>query len=58
MTQYMTDGLATVKCILNFQYINIVDVSAVDETDPIKFAKITLIISAYNDVTCFDVSLC
>lgn len=54
MTQYTSDGLAKVKCILNFQYnINIVDVGAVNENDLIKFVKITLIISAYNDITCF-----
>lgn len=43
MTQYTSGGLAKVKCILNFQYINIVDVGAVDETDLIKFVKITLL---------------
>lgn len=53
MTQYASDGLAKVKCILNLQYIMIVDVGAVDETDLIKFVKITLITSAYSDITCF-----
>lgn len=53
MTHYTSDGLAKVKCILNFQYIHIVDVGAVDESDLIKFVKITLIISAYNNIICF-----
>lgn len=53
MTQYTSDGLAKVKCILNLQYINIVDVGAADDTDLIKFVKITLIIIAYNDITFF-----